>query len=130
MALEAKTILFDYDLNGGTDNQGNIKEVYNSDALGNALKMWLLSSAGDYIGEVSRGGPLVPYLDKPMNDETKQLMTLTITEALTTDFPEIKIVTFTIDPNYEKKYWSLELVGYSDIHKIGFVVQEKVRSFN
>ena len=109
--------IFDYDLTGGTDTSGRIKELNGKQAFENSVLLWLTSMEGDTIREPYSGGYAYPYLMKPLSEENRDLLQDIIYDGLIEDFG----VTFQINevsviPNYSKRKWEINISGYSQTY--------------
>ena len=62
----AQALLVDTDILGYTSSDTAIRRVTNGDAISNALRMYLLSDKGDYLGQPGKGGVVYGHLMKPM----------------------------------------------------------------
>lgn len=84
------------------------------DAIKNALKMYLFSQRGDYGRNVQKGGPLVEYIGKPIDDimgaEIKRRIISEISSFPNIVVNEVKVVSYP-----EKKVWAVQII-FSDIY--------------
>ena len=111
--------LFDLDMEGGFTRSGNIKKVYGTDALNNALKTWIISKRGEKIRRPAQGGSIYALLTKPMSEETYNLLDNAIRGEFENDFsPALIINELEIRPNYERRRWELKMVVTSPYLKI------------
>lgn len=122
-------IIYDLDMAGGIDKQGNIKELWNIDALTNSIKMWMSSYRGDFIRRPMRSGYITPLLMKRMNqvdvDEFEQI----IRDGFNEDFrPVLRILNLEVVPNYERRYWEIQMEVYSPDLKIQASVSERIKA--
>lgn len=108
-----KNSVWDFDAQGTKDSQGNLKILWNKDAIQNAFRMWLVSSKGEMIRRPSYGGVLRQWLIRPMSDENAQNIRTAILSGLNQNFyPFITPTTLTVEPRYEEHYWLITLIGY------------------
>lgn len=105
--------IFDYSLYGEVNNSGTLKELGPQEALENAFLMWIVSYRGEIIRKPTRGGYVIQWLCKPMNDDTAELIRQSIEDGLAEDFyPTINIVSLTVVPDYDNRCWTITLKGY------------------
>lgn len=116
MSLQSQ--IYDSDLIGSINVNGKVKELWNKDALDNAIKLWIISSNGELYRNPKKGGYVVPYLSKPMSDDTRDMITFQIKRGLEEDFvPYFIVSTVDVKPNYENKRWDIYIEGYSPNYK-------------
>lgn len=116
MSLQSQ--IYDSDLIGSINVNGKVKELWNKDALDNAIKLWIISSNGELYRNPRKGGYVVPYLSKPMSDDNRDMITFQIKRGLEEDFvPYFIVSTVDVKPNYENKRWDIYIEGYSPNYK-------------
>jgi len=116
--LSLQSQIYDSDLIGSINVNGKVKELWNKDALDNAIKLWIISSNGELYRNPKKGGYVVPYLSKPMSDDTRDMITFQIKRGLEEDFvPYFIVSTVDVKPNYENKRWDIYIEGYSPNYK-------------
>jgi hypothetical protein len=99
----------DVDLFGKLDAAGNPIELFDDDAIGNALKIWLGSRNSDYIKN-SSGGPLEKVNFKNLSIANKDRLTFQITNAIENAFsPSIFLEYVNVRPNYEMRAWEIDV---------------------
>ena len=86
-------------------------------AIKNTIKLYLMSSSGDYGTDYTKGGPLVRFIGKAM-DESHRLDLETsiknaITQALTPAQASLVPTQIKVTGDYEKKMW-ICYVGFTD----------------
>jgi hypothetical protein len=92
---------------------GAIDDMTNSDALAQAVKIWLVSKRNEKIRSRS-GGILYHYLGKMMDETRASDMKNAIIEGLKYDFnPSLVPVQVDVVPNYEKERWEIGIVAYN-----------------
>jgi hypothetical protein len=98
------------------------------EALKNAVKMWLFSSKGDYIGKPFKGGPLSGIMGKPMLEGMDVALYQKIRQGLEIDFKseELKITHLTVVSDFENRKWEVSLAFYSNRLKVGVFLEESV----
>lgn len=115
----ADNLYLDYPIIKETKGNGELKTYRNSDALAQAIKIWLSSSNGEKIRTRS-GGILIPYIGKLLNMENANDMKNAIVFGLQNDFnPPIEVVNISVIPNVEKRRWEIEIIGYNPTLAIG-----------
>lgn len=121
--------IFDTDILGKKDANGNVSQYYGKDALTSSLTNWLTSFQGDVIRAPNRAGYLTRYLYKPMSDTNKRNMVEAIIDGIHQDYyPTVKIDTIEIFPDYENKTWEINLSVYSYLLKENTDVSLKLKN--
>jgi len=122
-------IIYDLAMEGGIDSQGKIKEVWNEAALNNSLKIWLSSYEGDMLRQPTRGGYLIPMLERPLTEANIDQFQQIIRNGFNDDFsPYLQIRQLNIIPEYEKRRFRIYLEVYSPDLKISTVVDERIKA--
>lgn len=117
--LDKETLYIDEPFYKKIDSQGNIVQLKNSDALAQALKLWLTSGKGEKVRSTS-GGILIPHLGKAMDDNRANLIKNSIIKGLSTEFiPSITVTSLQVTPNHNKNQWIILLIGYTTSLEIG-----------
>lgn len=102
--------LFDFSYEGKFDLNGNLKEVYNEDALENALRMWFCSMAGEVVRQPTLGGFIYDMLYKPMTTEDLPYHIMGIRNGFHSNFmPYAQIQGLNVEPDFEKRAWIVDL---------------------
>lgn len=118
----------DFDSNAEIEPNGSLRVLSGVEALENSIRLWVASFRGEVIRKPERGGYIVQWLMKPMNEETRRRIKEAIQDGLFEDFqPKIQITRLDVIPNYELGYWQIELQGYSPALKEAFSLSEKLR---
>lgn len=122
-------VLYDLDLSGGVDSYGRINEVYNSDALNNAILMWIASVEGETFRNPKKGGYITKLLGKPMRQTNVDQFKMQIRNGFDRDFrPYLTINALEVIPHYEEKYWEIYMEVYSEDLKIYTDVSANIRN--
>ena len=122
-------IIYDHHYEGGIDKNGIIKQVWDSEALNNSIKMWLASFSGEIIRNPSKGGYVMSWLLKPMSQVNKENLEMAIRDGFYQDFtPYLEILNLNVEPNYEYRYWHIQLEAYSPNLKLRVNVSEKIKN--
>ncbi len=116
----AQNLLIDTDILGYTSSDTAVRRVSNGDAVTNALRMFLLSDAGDYLGQPGKGGMLYRHLMRPMRQVDALDIRTSIELALLDFQPGLDAYGLEIIPDLDNRRWiiqfsyvvpSLKLVG-------------------
>ncbi len=90
----------------------NTLMVRGSEAIKNTIKMYLMSQKGDYRRNVTRGGPMIDIIGKPLTDEYKDKIESRITAALE-QYSNIIITFINAEKDLENKRWVVH-VSFTD----------------
>lgn len=106
-------VYYDFPFYKKINKNGSIADMTNSDALAQAVKIWLVSKRNEKIRSRS-GGIIYPYLGKMMDENRASDIKNRITQGLKEDFnPSLTPVEITVIPNYEKERWEIGIVAYN-----------------
>ena len=95
------------------NKNGSIADMTNSDALAQAVKIWLVSKRNEKIRSHS-GGIMYPYIGKMMDENRASDIKNRIIQGLNEDFnPPLTPVQIDVVPNYEKERWEIGIVAYN-----------------
>ena len=112
-------LYFDYPFYKKLNGNGSIIELTNSDALAQAVKIWLVSKKNERIRSQS-GGVIYPYLGKIMDDTRAYNIKTNIVKGLKEDFnPPLTPVEVSVIPNYEKERWEIGIIAYNADFAVG-----------
>lgn len=121
--------IYDHDLDGSVDNKGIIKQIYDEEAIKNAINLFLFSLRGDFIGNPDTGGILYNYLSKPMDQVKKEELEKTLQITIEKEFfPNLTITSLKVKPNYKKRYWDITIKGASTTYQVGFTFSQKFKN--
>ena len=117
---ENKNILYsDYPFYKKINKNGSMVEYTNSDALAQAVKIWLVSKKNEKIRSRS-GGIMYQFLGKVMDNAQKDAIKRSIIQGLSEDFnPPLTPIEITVNPDYEKQRWEIGIVAYNNDLSIG-----------
>ena len=119
--------IFDYSIFGSNEDE-NIREVYEREAFTNSLRMWIASYEGDYIGGSTRGGYVMEAISRPMTETDTELVYGIIYEGLTKDFrPAIQVQNLEVKPDWEKRRWVIELDYFVPELNFSSTIQESLK---
>lgn len=115
-----KSVLYkDLTISESTDVNGRLIEPINSEALGQAINVWLASAKGEKIRSKT-GGWLLGLLAKPMTEETADKIRENIILGLSTEFnPPIEIVDLKVIPDRKNNRWLINVAGYNASINVG-----------
>jgi len=106
------SIVFDVDMFGQKDNQGQIKTIYDIEVVKQSLTKWIASPKFSKIRSTS-GGYILPSLGKPLNQENAENIFKFIQDGLQFDFaPSIQPLKLNVRPDYINRKWVITLTGY------------------
>ena len=116
----------DIDIYGRETRPGTPKEVFQEDAVKNALILLLTSKRGEFLYNSFEGGVLDDLLFKPMTSSSISIAEFKIRNALTNHFvPPINIQAISVQPDYNKRIFRI-LVYYKGV----FTKQEEQLVFH
>ena len=84
------------------------------DAIKNALKLFLFSKKGDYGRDVTKGGPLIEFLGKPINSDTEEALKQAIAEAIA-GYSNIVVNHINVFGDRENHKWVIHII-FSDTY--------------
>jgi hypothetical protein len=86
-----------------------VKEV---DAIKNALKLFLFSKQGDYGRNITKGGPLVKYIGKPLDESTQAQIYQDLFDTLVL-YDNITVNNIYVGMDKENRKWDIQ-ISFSD----------------
>ena len=121
-------LIFDYDISGRVGTSGDIVQVWEEDALKNSLKMWIVSRRGDIIREPERGGFIIDWLTKPLNEENAENVEMSIRDGIDQSFaPALKIQNLSVTADPERRQWRIYMEVTSPDLKLQVVLDERIK---
>ena len=106
-------MFYDYPFYKKVNKNGSMIELKNSEALAQAVKIWLVSKRNEKIRSRS-GGIMYPYLGKMMDETHATDIRNAIIQGLKEDFtPPLVPVQVDVVPNYDKERWEIGIVAYN-----------------
>ena len=124
-------ILYDHDLKGGINDNGEINQIWEKDALNNAIKLWIASFKGEMIRRPNRGGYITRWLLKPMQSTDIDQIKMALRDGLEQDFvPYLEILDLSIIPDYENRQWKFYMEVYAPDLKIKTIISERIKSLS
>ncbi len=112
-------VFYDYPFYKKINKNGSMVDLTNSDALAQAIKIWLVSKRNEKIRSIG-GGLMYQFLGKMMDENTASIIKNRIIEGLEYEFnPPLVPVEVTVVPNYMKERWEIGIVAYNADLQIG-----------
>lgn len=112
-------LFYDYPFYKKVNKDGSIADMNNSNALAQAVKIWLVSKRNEKIRSRS-GGIIYPYLGKMMDESRANDIKNRIIQGLKEEFtPPLVPVQVEVIPNYNKERWEIGIVAYNSDLAIG-----------
>ena len=112
-------IFYDYPFYKKVNKNGSIADMTNSDALAQAVKIWLVSKRNEKIRSVG-GGIMYQYLGKMMDENRATDIRNRIIQGLSEEFePSLTPVQVDVIPNYEKERWEIGIIAYNANLSVG-----------
>ena len=110
---------YDFPFYKKTNSNGSIVELTNSDALSQAIKIWLASKKNEKIRSLG-GGVLYQHLGKMMDDDRADNIKNSIINGLKNDFkPTMTPVQVEVVPDYDRERWKITIVAYNADLQVG-----------
>lgn len=110
---------YDFPFYKKTNSNGSIIELTNSDALSQAIKIWLASKKNEKIRSLG-GGVLYQHLGKMMDDDRADNIKNSIINGLKNDFkPTMTPVQVEVVPDYDRERWKITIVAYNADLQVG-----------
>ena len=114
-------VIQDIDIWGLEDSVGTGKEYFASEAVKNALQLWLGTKKGEYLMNPSGGGALDNMVFKTMSPQTILVLKFQLMNALNKDFsPALTINSIEFIPDFNNRlleidvYYTIQTTGISD----------------
>lgn len=118
---------FDFPLSKQKDVGGDLKILYNHEAISQAFKIWISSGQGENVRSTS-GGYLKPFLGKGVTVENAERIKNRLIEGLQNDFsPAITVKDIQVIPNPDKGSWLIIISGYNSVLNVGLNTYEILR---
>lgn len=120
--------VFDLGMFGELTPTGELQIFKNSEAVYNALRVWVGSFRGEILREASRGGYVTPWLMKPMTEENTRNLREAILDGLYEDFfPSLTVRSLIVTPDYNRAIWRIELEAYAPYIRETISFDEELR---
>lgn len=112
-------VYYDYNYYKKTNLNGSLVDLENSDALSQAVKMWLASKKNERIRSLG-GGIMYRHLGKMMDEERASQIKFDIMQGLQKDFnPPMTPVMVDVQGDYENQKWIISIVAYNSDLQVG-----------
>lgn len=118
----------DIDIEGRTTSNGNILTYTNNEALGNAIKFYLLSSKGAFIRQPTTAGILDTLLFRPLNPIYPEEKAGYLSQIRNTFNNFSTILSLDITPDYENQSWNVRVKWLSLLTKETIISEVKLRT--
>lgn len=111
--------IFDYDILG-TQNIGDTTiELWNKDALNNAIKIWMTLFQGEIVRQPTVGGYLTTWIVKPMTEDNTDEIRESLIFGLENGFnPALKVQEISVKPDFQNRKWIIDVTVFSPDLKI------------
>jgi hypothetical protein len=121
-------LIHDYYFKGGIDLQGKIAETWQEEALKNAIRMWIASYQGDFIGQPYRGGQVMKHLLRPMSQVNIKRFNAAMRKDFNDEFSGVaEIEQLVITPYYSERKWKIDMAVSSYPLKLKTEIQDYIR---
>lgn len=101
----------DIDIYSRDNVNGEPITYLSTDAIKNAISLWLSSKRGDYLMEPSAGGPLDVAQFKTMTPENLQNLQFQLLTALSTEFqPSVNVQSIDFFPDYQNRMLEIRII--------------------
>lgn len=105
------SITQDIDIFGRESFSGTALELLQEEAIHNAIILMLTAKKGEFIYNSHEGGIIDELLFKPMTTTSIERAKFKIRNAIVNHFtPSISIQNIDIVPNYEQRYYTIEII--------------------
>ena len=112
-------LYYDFPFYKKINKNGSVVELYNSDALSQAVKIWLASKKNEKVRSLG-GGIIYQHLGKIMDESRANDIRNRIIQGLKEEFtPPLVPVQVEVIPNYDKERWEIGIVAYNADLAIG-----------
>ena len=89
-------------------SQTNTVVIKGTLALKNVMKMYLMSQLGDYGRNVSKGGPMIKIIGKPLSDSYGTTIEETIKKSLSI-YSNVIVTSCTAIPDRNNRRWNISV---------------------
>lgn len=109
----------DVDIYGRQNTDGSALEYFDSDAISEALRDFVMSKRGDFLYDPGMGGILDTPLFKVMTPDSMEMLRFRIRNAITNYFtPYIQLKTVDIIPDMNNRILQVNLIYYTQNSEI------------
>jgi hypothetical protein len=100
----------DIDIWGAELPNGQAKEYIGSEAVKNALQLWLAVEKGGYLMNPGEGGPIDNIPFKTMSQQNLMSIKFQLMNALTKDFaPALRVTNLILTPDYQNRLLEIDI---------------------
>lgn len=118
----------DAPINAKIETFGDIKTLYNRDAISNSIRLWLVSKKFEIPRQPNLGGYVYPLLEAPMTDDNAQALRDFIRSGLTQGFtPRIRVNFVDVKVDYTRKLWDIYINVTSFITNEVIDIKQKIK---
>ena len=111
--MDEKRIVYDLNLFGNIDENGQIEEFYDRKAVENSIIVWLTSYYTDCIRRPNKGGYLTRLLYKPMSEKNITEIKQVLIDGLEKDYElEVTLQELKVEPDFANKIWNIFIKVY------------------
>lgn len=111
--MDEKRIVYDLNLFGNIDENGQIEEFYDKKAVENSIIVWLTSYYTDCIRRPNKGGYLTRLLYKPMSEKNTTEIKQVLIDGLEKDYElEVTLQELKVEPDFANKIWNIFIKVY------------------
>lgn len=111
--MDEKRIVYDLNLFGNIDENGQIEEFYDKKAVENSIVAWLTSYYNDCIRRPNKGGYLTRLLYKPMSEKNITEIKQVLIDGLEKDYElEVTLQELKVEPDFANKIWNIFIKVY------------------
>jgi hypothetical protein len=115
--IDKHKVVFDLDMYGRKDSQGQIRVNYDIEVIKQSLTKWVISPRLSKMRSLS-GGYILASLGKSLNNENAENIFKSIQDGLQFDFfPPITPLKLNVIPDYDNRKWIISLTGYIPLLK-------------
>lgn len=78
--------------------------------LVNDLKLWLMSTTGDYYRRLDFGGFLDNIHQYPLSNKNADTLRSSLLQAVETQFPSVEVIHLSVEADIENRGWRLQII--------------------
>jgi hypothetical protein len=109
----------DIDASGRKNEDGSALEYFDSAAIGEALRNFIMSAKGDYLYQPTTGGITDSSLFKVMTPEATEMLSFKIRNAITNNFdPYVSLRTIDITSDAENRLLQIDIIYYTEKQEV------------
>lgn len=104
----------DIDYRGFLDDNA-FPTITAGNVLVNNLKLWLMSTKGDYYRRYSMGGFFDDIHKYSMSDDGAAVLTNDLRSAILANFTNIEIINLSVTPDLMQRFWRVQIIARDTI---------------